>query len=71
MDPTLCVTPEQRTVHVATEAIAVFALAPFMAYLATRRRPLTDVERTGLWVMVGGTLLVDGVLLYRWVTRPR
>lgn len=71
MPSRLCVSPEQRTVHVATEAIAVFVFVPFLAYLATRRRELTKLERWGLWGMVAGTIAVDGSLLYRWVTRSR
>lgn len=49
-----------------TEAIAVFAITPFLGWVATRDRPLTRPERAGLWAIVGGTLVVDGILLYRW-----
>jgi hypothetical protein len=63
-----CVTPEQRSVHVVTEALAVFTIVPFLGWVATRDRPLNTVEQVALWAMVAGTLAVDGTLLYRWVT---
>lgn len=64
----LCVSPEQRRLHVATEALAVFAVTPFMIWLATRQRELSKVERAGIWAILAGTLIVDGTLLYRWLS---
>lgn len=66
----LCVSPEQRRLHVATEALAVLGIAPFLLWLATRDRALTPAERAGLWVLFGGTLIVDGTLLYGWLSGP-
>jgi hypothetical protein len=64
----LCVSPRQRQLHVITEAVAVLGVAPFLVWLATRERPLTPNERAGLWVLFGATLIVDGTLLYRWLS---
>ena len=63
-----CVSPEQRWVHVVTEALAVFAVAPTLAIIATRDRPLNRTEKTLLWVIVAGSVLVDGWLIYRFVS---
>jgi hypothetical protein len=52
-----------------TEALAVGVVTPFLAWVATRARPLNTTEKVGLWTVVGGTLVVDGVLLYRWWTQ--
>lgn len=64
----LCVSSEQRQLHIATEAVAILGIAPFLLWLATRDRALTPPERAGLWVLFGGTLIVDGTLLYRWLS---
>lgn len=63
-----CVSPEQRWVHVVTEVIAVFGVAPTLAYMATRDRPLNPTEKTLLWAIVAGSVAVDGWLIYRFVS---
>lgn len=61
-----CIPPEQRSVHVVTEAIAVFAVVPFMFWLATKRELPTWARGTSL-AIAAGTLLVDGWLLTRFL----
>ena len=61
------VSDRQRLVHVAAEAVAVFAVAPFMVYLATRRE-LPDWARAVSALVAAGTLAVDGGLLWRYAT---
>lgn len=61
------VSDRQRAVHVAAEAVAVFAVVPFMTYLATRRE-LPGWARAVSGVIAAGTLLVDGGLLWRYAT---
>lgn len=51
----------------ATEAFAVLAVVPGLAYVATRDRELTSSEKGLLWGLAAATLLVDGWLLYRFV----
>lgn len=68
MSSLTCVSPEQRWIHVVTEALAVVVVAPALAYVATRDRPLNRVEKGVLWAVVLGTLVVDGWLVYRFVS---
>lgn len=63
-----CVSPEQRWIHVATEVISVFAIVPTLAIIATRNRPLNRTEKTLLWAIVVGSVIVDGWLIYRFVS---
>lgn len=63
---TTCITPRQRDLHVATEAIALVAVAPFMLWLSRRRELEPWARRTALGIAVG-TLVVDGYLLSRYV----
>jgi hypothetical protein len=61
-----CITPEQRSVHVVTEAVAVFAVTPFMFWLGTKKELPTWARGTSL-AIAAGTLLIDGWLLVRWL----
>lgn len=63
-----CIAPQQRIVHVVTEAIAVVAIAPTLAWIATRKRPLNTTEKALLWAMFAGTIAVDGWLVYRFLS---
>lgn len=60
------VSQEQRTIHMTTEALAVFAIAPFLVWAATRDRKLNKTEKGVLMATAVGTVLVDGWLLYRY-----
>lgn len=57
----------QRNVHVAAEAVAVFAVTPFMIYLSTRST-LPMWARVASGVIAAGTLAIDGGLLWRFTT---
>ena len=61
----ICVPGSQVRLHVITERLAVFVVAPFLAYLATRRE-LPSWARAGAAAVAAGTLIVDGHLLTRW-----
>lgn len=63
-----CIPPRQRDLHVATEAIALVVVAPFMLWLSRRRELEPWARRTALTIGVG-TLLIDGYLLSRYVAR--
>ncbi len=63
-----CIPEEQRKLHVTTEAIAVFAVAPFMFYLTAQRKLPVWARAVSFGVGVG-TLLVDGSLLLRNLQR--
>ncbi len=65
--PAVCISEQQRRVHVWSETVAVVAVAPLLAYLATRRE-LPDWARLGLGAAAVGTLLVDGWLLSRYLS---
>lgn len=60
------VSPAQRKIHVSTEAIAVFAIAPFLVWAASRDRKLNNVEKGLLVATAAGTVIVDGWLLHRF-----
>jgi hypothetical protein len=60
----------QRHVHVAAESVAVFAVVPFMVYLATRKE-LPDWARASSAIIAGGTLLIDGGLLLSYTRKGR
>jgi hypothetical protein len=57
----------QRSVHVASESVAVLAVVPFMLYLATRKE-LPRWARIASGVIAAGTLVVDGGLLARYLS---
>lgn len=58
----VCIPESQRALHVRSETIAVVAIAPFMAWLATRRE-LPTWARVVSGLVAAGTLAVDGKLL--------
>lgn len=65
--PPILVSPGRERVHRATEAAAVFLVAPWLAWLALRRRAtLSPADRLGLGALAAGTLLVDLPLLLTW-----
>lgn len=55
----------QRSVHMASEAVAVFAVAPFMFWLAFRK-DLPGWARAASGLIGAGTLLIDGYLLLQY-----
>lgn len=57
---------QRRDFHVVTQALSVLVLAPFLIYLATRKRELKPWERNGLIVAGVACIVVDGWLLYRY-----
>ena len=68
--PPTCIPDDQREVHVVTESIAVFAVAPFMFWLSAQKE-LPDWARGVSFVVGAGTVAVDGWLLWRYVTGKR
>lgn len=65
-----CISGAQRTIHVASESIAVFLVTPFMFWLATRKE-LPSWARTSSAVIGAGTLLVDGGLLVSYLKKEK
>lgn len=65
-----CISGAQRTIHVTSESIAVFLVAPFMFWLATRKE-LPDWSRTASAVIGAGTLMVDGGLLLSYLKKEK
>ncbi len=65
----VCIHPDQRRVHMATEALSLLVTVPFFFWLATElEQPALKTLATGLGV---GALVVDGWLLYRFATRTQ
>lgn len=55
----------QRQVHMTSEAVAVFAVAPFMFWLAFRK-DLPKWARIASGLIGAGTVLIDGYLLMQY-----
>lgn len=64
----LTITTRQRNLHVAAEAVAVLAVAPFMLWLASRRA-LPPAARVASAAIGAATLIVDGGLLLSYLAR--
>lgn len=60
------ITPTQRTLHMTTEAVALFAVAPFMIWISGQKS-LEPWARKYAMALGLGTLLVDGYLLSRYL----
>lgn len=69
-DKSVTITRTQRHVHVAAETVAVFAVVPFMGYLATRKE-LPDWARATSGAIALGTLIIDGGLLLAYTKGKR
>jgi hypothetical protein len=57
---------EDKTLHIVFEIIAVFILVPFFIYLLNKHN-FNYIEKTMLILIIIGTLLVDGYLLFKWI----
>ena len=68
MANSICIRRRQVRLHVVGEALALVAVVPAMAYLATRKElptwPRVVAGATGLF-----SLVVDGYLLYQYGRR--
>ena len=60
---------EQRKLHMASEALAIGAVAPVSAYIAATNPQLPRWQRTFLYGLAVGTLIVDGYLLGKWLEK--
>lgn len=56
----------QRDLHVRAEGAALLLGAPFLLYVASRKRALTSGEKAGLTAMALGTVVIDGYLLSKY-----
>lgn len=63
----VCIPPAQRTVHVVSEAIAVFVGVPFLLWAATTSS--SPAARAGLRTMAVATIAIDGGLLLTWLMK--
>jgi hypothetical protein len=64
------ITEGQRRLHVAGETAALVVVVPFMAWIATRK-DLPPAARA-LGAAIGATtLILDGVLLSRYLSQPK
>lgn len=59
------VLPQRRAVHIASETLALLAAAPFLIW-ASYQTPVA-LARVGLRLLAGVTVIVDGLLLERWL----
>ena len=64
------ITEDQRRLHVAGEVAALVVVAPFMAWIATRK-DLPPTARVLGATIGAATLVVDGVLLSRYLSQPK
>ena len=60
------ISDQQRTVHIVTEAAAVFLTVPFLLWAANRTPDKTAAA--GMRALAAGALVVDGWLLYRFLS---
>ena len=63
----IAISPQQATLHAASEAIGVFVVAPFFFYASTRLP--TETERAAAFWLGVGSLAVDGFLLWRYLSQ--
>ncbi len=59
---------KQRGLHIASEAFALFVIAPTLWHMS-KKPTLNKDERDFLKVVAVGTVLVDGYLLAKWVQK--
>lgn len=57
---------EEIVLHLASEAVAIFVVAPVLFYIAARG--LNNYSKAFLILVGVLTLLVDGFLFYQWVS---
>ena len=60
---------EQIGLHIATEAIAAFAIAPTITYIAYTNSQLPKWQRYALYAVAASTVVVDGFLLTQWLRK--
>jgi hypothetical protein len=64
-----CISEQHRDVHdvhALSETAALVLGAPFLLYIGTRKRPLTQTEKTAVLTMAALTVAVDGYLLRQY-----
>lgn len=61
------VSKERKQLHVASELVALTAVAPVTAYIAATNPQLPRWQRWFLYAVAAGTLAVDGYLLAQWL----
>lgn len=64
----VCIDEGQRRVHLFGEVLGI-AVAPTMFYAATRSSWFSPWQRAALQSIALGTLVIDGYLLARWISR--
>jgi hypothetical protein len=55
----------QRNLHIITESLAVFILAPILIYIGLKQK--NQWYKSFLIILGIGTLIVDGYLLSQWI----
>jgi predicted nucleotidyltransferase len=60
------ISKSQRQLHVLSEGVALFVIAPFLLSVS-KNEGLTEGQRRGLQATAVATILVDGYLLSRWM----
>jgi hypothetical protein len=63
-------TEGQRRLHIAGEAAALVVVVPFMAWVATRKDLPPTARALGAAIGVT-TLILDGVLISRYLSQPK
>lgn len=62
----IAISKVQRNVHVTSEAVAVFVVAPLTAYIAYSTPMMQPWAKTFLYTVAAGTLIIDGGLLFSY-----
>ena len=60
---------DQAGLHMATEALSAFVLAPMVGYIALANPQMPAWQRYALYAIATGTIVVDGYLLTQWARR--
>lgn len=68
-DEKVCISKGQRNFHIATEALSVLIMVPFLSHVS-ETHPDPKIRRIARAGMIG-SLLIDGGLLVKWATRRK
>ena len=60
------ISPERKNIHMASEAIAVLTIAPFLIAVGLSKKPIDPISKKVLVGLGVGTLVLDGYLLSKW-----
>lgn len=64
----VCISRGQQTIHIIGEVLALVA-APLLAYAAFKSPRLSKNERILVGSVAVGSVIIDGYLLTKWMSR--